>query len=252
MKTANFTYISPNGKTKIFGTVTLKDDGKVSVSLNNARFGTSAAERYQAKALAQKIVEADFQHEAVTHFHEVKVDKGLVAELTEKTQDLKVKFIEQTKKHARHKFDHAVKRNGWSEEEWYDAYGVQYEWKESPYGHDRGKKYLRPLPSEYHGKKLYRLRDAKDEVRRVVNDGYEKLEAKEVKLAENHYRDSILKLAERLNRKGIVDGSHFEISKAWVGVNLNLTIKHGDSTTKAWTIIAEGVIQRPHYRYLVK
>jgi hypothetical protein len=35
-------------------------------------------------------------------------------------------------------------------------------------------------------------------------------------------------------------------------VNIDMTLTDGEKTVKAFTIIAEGQIQRPHYRYLVK
>jgi hypothetical protein len=247
MKQANFTWTNPRGGRSIQGTVTLKSDGKTSISLHNAKFGTSMAERYQAKALANQIVAAQFKHEAITHFVESKTDKKVIAALTEKTQDLKTKFIQQTRKHARFVFDKAVEKSKWSEEKWYDAYGVKWEVKEQ-----YGKKYISPAPGEYNGKEIYKMRNAKESINRLVNDGYEKHEAKEVMGAERHYTDSIEKLAARLHDKGITDASDFTIKTGWVGVNLEITIEHGEQITRAWTIVAEGIIQRPHYRYLVK
>ena len=70
--------------------------------------------------------------------------------------------------------------------------------------------------------------------------------------AERHYANSIEKLAERLNQKGIKDDTEMIIKSGYVGVNFEITIEHNGLITKAWTIIAEGPIQRPHYRYLVK
>ena len=68
MKVATYTYNT--GGVTIYGKVTLKDDGKVSVSLSNAKYGTSYSERWKAKNLAKEIVAADFKHPAITHLSE--------------------------------------------------------------------------------------------------------------------------------------------------------------------------------------
>lgn len=251
MTTANFTWVSPrNSKIIIHGKVTLKDDGKVSVSMSGYdKYNSSASERYQAKALALQIVKDDFKHDAASNVVVTKHDTGLIAALTEKTQDLHDKFIDMTKKAARRIFDNCEKANKRTLTEWYDVFGVKWENKDL---NGTGRITSEPLRDEYNGKKLYKMRDAIQKTRIMVLDGYAKYEAKEIKYAENHYSDSIIKLARRLNDKGITDGSEFVITTGWVGVNLEITIKHGEQTTKAWTIIAEGEIQRAHYRYLVK
>jgi hypothetical protein len=43
-----------------------------------------------------------------------------------------------------------------------------------------------------------------------------------------------------------------KIISGTVGVNINITLTDGDKTVRAYTIVAEGEIQKPHYRYLVK
>jgi hypothetical protein len=74
---------------------------------------------------------------------------------------------------------------------------------------------------------------------------------KEVKYAEMHYTNSIVKLADRISKKGL-NMEVIEIKDASVGVNINTTITDGVKTVRAYTIVAEGEIQRPHYRYLIK
>lgn len=252
MKTANFNY-KCKSHGSINGKVTLKDDGKVSVSLNDAKYH-SAYERNSAKNLAAAIVKADFNHEAAFDVKEIKTGGGsLVAALTEKTQDLHDKFIEMTKTAAKRMFDSYVAASKRTQEEWCDKYGVKYEYKHNYMTKDLGGKGQFQLVSgEYNRKEVYTMRAAQDKTNTIVNGGYDKYEAGEVKYAEQHYKDSTIKLAQRLNDKGITDGSQFEITTGWVGVNLEITIKHGNEITKAWTIVAEGQIQRAHYRYLVK
>ena len=71
------------------------------------------------------------------------------------------------------------------------------------------------------------------------------------KNALSHYENSILKLALRIEQKEL-NQDKLEMVTSHIDVNISTTITDGDKSVKAWTIIAEGPIQRPHYRYLVK
>ncbi len=247
MTTANFKFETPKFRTAIYGKVTLTDEGKVSVSMPGYnRYNSSPAQRYQAKMLANEIVKADFNHPSASNVQRMgAADNSLVAALTEKTQDLKIRFIDATKKAARRMFDNKVEQNKRTLIEWFDAYSIAYDLDDST-RHE-----IHPFPVSYN-KDYYKMVDAIKNCKAVVAAGYEKFEAMEVKYAERHYRQSIEKLAYRLKQKGVTDSSQFEITNEWIGVNLHLTIKHGNEITRAWTIIAEGLIQRAHYRYLIK
>ena len=69
--------------------------------------------------------------------------------------------------------------------------------------------------------------------------------------AERHYEDSIIKLAARILKKELVI-DNLKIKTAHIGVNIETTLTDGIKTVRAFTIIASGAIQRPHYRYLIK
>ena len=69
--------------------------------------------------------------------------------------------------------------------------------------------------------------------------------------AEKHYEDSIVKLAMRIESKGL-NQSKLSVKTSHVGVNIDTVLTDGEKTVRAFTIIAEGPIQRPHYRYLIK
>ena len=71
------------------------------------------------------------------------------------------------------------------------------------------------------------------------------------KNAKLHYENSILRLALRIEKKEL-NQAKLEMTTSHIDVNIETTITDGDKTVRAWTIIAEGPIQRPHYRYLVK
>lgn len=178
----------------------------------------------------------------------------LVHELTDKTQELKERFIKITKKAAKRMFNYKVKQTKWTEEEWYKAFDVKYIYKEYRTYNPQNPIQIRITPdsSEYHKKNLHKMRDTKVRVKDIVDRGYEHFEKEEVKYAEHHYESSVIKLAQRLIGKGINNGSQFKITNEWIGVNLHITIKHGDQITRAYTIIAEGPIKRAHYRYLIR
>jgi hypothetical protein len=74
-----------------------------------------------------------------------------------------------------------------------------------------------------------------------------------MKNAEAHYSDSLMKLAERINQKGM-DMTNFQLTSGYVGINLEMTMTDGVKSVSAWTIWAaqDSELVSPHYRYLVK
>ena len=85
----------------------------------------------------------------------------------------------------------------------------------------------------------------------VVRNEQDKYIADSVKNAEVHYEQSIEKLAARVEKKNL-EISNLKVETAHVGVNIETVLTDGNKMVVAYTIIAEGEIQRPHYRYLVK
>jgi hypothetical protein len=220
MTTANFTYVYKSGSLNwnIHGTVTKKNDGKVSISIHNPDHYHAAA-RYQAKAVAQEIVKANFCHPAVQGAI-YEQDKSLVNILLEKTIDLHVA---------------------------YKLYSVPFIYKTFNYGSNP---FTEIQPVKY-DRDYYRMQAAIDNYKNVRKGGIKKFMDKEVRDANMHFNDSICKLSDRLMKKG-VDVKKMVITTARVGINIEITIVCNGVTTRAWTIVAEGPIQRAHYRYLVK
>jgi hypothetical protein len=249
MKTANFIYqYNRNGDRvqNVYGTVTLKNDGKVSISIHNGD-GYSYVAKYQAKVCAKAIVAADFRHPAVqgTIYEQ---DKSLVNVLLEKTTELHVAYINYTKKWSVKSFVYMGKFLEKTEEEQFDQYSVKWEYKS--YGVNKPFPY--PISNDNRSMKNYnRLRNDLDKYRRIREEGFKKYMDGEVKDANRHYNDSICKLSDRLMKKG-VDVKKMTIKTAQVGINIEITIECNGVITRAWTIVAEGEIQRAHYRYLVK
>jgi hypothetical protein len=67
----------------------------------------------------------------------------------------------------------------------------------------------------------------------------------------NHYESSIVKLAVRI-KKYDLNSDRLIITSSHIGVNLDCTLTDGEKTIRAFTIIASGDIQKPHYRFLIK
>lgn len=188
--------------------------------------------------------------------------KTLIEALTESTQDLKVKYIAQVKQWAKDQFKRDLECLNWNEIKWCEYFNLTprlANYRGEPITYDPKRKLVGSefwtLPDGFYNTKNYskmdRMRNAARNAERVGVDVYVK---KEVAKGESHYKYSIEKLAERLVKKGIANdrGADVKIESGWVGVNLELVITVDKIRVKAWTIVAEGIVQRPHYRYLVK
>lgn len=73
----------------------------------------------------------------------------------------------------------------------------------------------------------------------------------EIKRAKRHYENSIEKLAKRIEKKGL-DVDNLSFSTSYFDPNISTVITDGKREVNAYTIIAGGRVQKPHYRYLVK
>jgi hypothetical protein len=141
--------------------------------------------------------------------------------LKKETESLKIQYLEMTKK--------------WAEKEFYILRKWATDYNAGKFGFgESSKKYYR-LP--------YYIVNSNGKVEQHVNE----ME----KIAIEHYEFSIEKLAERIIKKGL-NQDNLKIVTSHIGVNIETTINDGNKTVRAFTIIAEGEIQKPHYRYLVK
>jgi hypothetical protein len=85
----------------------------------------------------------------------------------------------------------------------------------------------------------------------IIKTGLQKFVEKQVKQAGEHYESSILKLSAKIEKKGL-NFEKLEVKSGMVGVNFETTLTDGKKIVKAFTIVASGDIQKPHYRYLIK
>jgi len=124
------------------------------------------------------------------------------------------------------------------------------EWAENDFN------YLRKWAADYQAGKFKSTEASKQYYRLpycIVNPNgkIEDYVAKKVKDATDHYEDSIDKLAYRIEAKGL-DQTEIKATTSHIGVNIDTVLTDGVKTVRAFTIIAGGPVQRPHYRYLIK
>ena len=173
--------------------------------------------------------------------------KTLINLLTTETNDLRIQYFSKTKEWAIKNHTTAKIMVRWNDEEWCNYLGITPESKNN-YKNEP----VLGFPKGFYN--TSRSKDYRNKYNSVQNIcGYELHEyiTKELKYAQLHYEQSIAKLASRIIKKGL-NIENIKVKNNSLGVNINTEITDGVLTVKAWTIIAEGEIQRPHYRYLIK
>lgn len=243
MKSAHFTFI---GKQRTLrGKVILNDDGKISVSLSDGRMA-SYAMRYQAKKYAEKIATDGFIDPTITNFEEIVTNYNLLEILYKETESLKIQYLEKCTKYAQQKFESASKLTQLSIPDLFTKFDIPFTMVDGKLVQAEDL-YTNPL----HRGKPHIMSKELNNARAIVYQSEKIYVAKAIKLAEQHYKSSIIKLARRIETKGL-DISKLKTETSHIGVNIETILTDGNLTVRAWTIIAEGPIQQPHYRYLVK
>ena len=167
--------------------------------------------------------------------------------LLAQTAEFKSAFIAKTSQFADREFTRASEINKWSHEQWCAFFGIEPEVRQ----YYTGGNYL-TFPKNFyntHNGKVYRQTMSKMAI--IVCQGREGYIAKMIQNAERHYIQSIEKLAARVEAKELNIES-IKVTSGFQDVNFECTITDGIKKVRAFTIIAEGEIVRPHYRYLIK
>lgn len=255
MKSANFTYaaVTSSGTSNriLRGKVTLKDDGTISVNLTDARM-CSANMRYMAKKHGTKIAEDGFIDPKITNFVEENHNDILIDILKKETESLRIQYIEKTKEYANKKFEWAQKLWLSNITERMDHFNIKWEMQTKRSYAKNGPEFVEvPTVIGDFNTELNLMWKNVDEAKKIFATTLKTFIAKNVESAERHYNDSIQKLAKRIESKGLII-EKIKAVTSHVDVNIETILTDGDLTVKAWTIIAEGPIQRPHYRYLIK
>ena len=212
---------------QVYGKVTLKNDGKISISIENRNWNCGSVNDYATK-IAKEIVASNFNHPAITQLK--KDDNSLIKILADYTVDLKASYIEQCKIWAAKHFDLMVIASKTTPEE----NEISKDWRNNE---------TRAKRQEIQNR-IYKAYA-------ITSQGKEGYILKSEKHAIEHYEVSLSKLAERISKKEL-DIEKLKVVSSGMGVNIEIILSDGNKSVKAWTIIASGEIQRPHYRYLVK
>ena len=173
--------------------------------------------------------------------------ENLINILKKETETLKVQYIAKTKEWARDQFDVIMVRSGWDNLRWCKFFGLTQE----VYNEGRPSEFVSFPKGFYNSKQSREYARLQDQVSKVKKMGVDNFMLDEEKKAELHYEGSIVKLANRIEKKGLIV-EKLVVETSHIGVNINTTLTDGEKTVRAFTIIASGEIQRPHYRYLVK
>lgn len=246
MKEVTYEYKITSGRyigNVLRGTITEKPTGEPKISIRWAKDYPNS-DVWKARALGKQIIDLKYEHPSVTDIKEIKAE--LVDIIKQHTAEMRDLYYERVKERSVIEFQTIQSRNNRSIKEWYEAYRVEFDEVEQG-----GRMVIKPKPTEYHQKRLYKMRDAIEATRKVVNDGLPTYMEKMQKLAELHYESSTFKLARRITDKGL-NQELIEVTSGKVGVNLEILITDGTKTIKCFTIVAEGEIQKAHYRYLIK
>jgi hypothetical protein len=166
--------------------------------------------------------------------------------LLKETEPLKTAFIEKRRNWSIGYYATCEKRSKWNEGQWCEYLGI------APELCNKGTSLeFLGFPRNCNRKYLQEYSIARAAVHRTLSCGLEKFVTKEVTIAEKHYEASINKLAARIEKKDL-NISELKVVTSYIGANIETTLTDGIKTVRAFTIIAEGEIQRPHYRYLIK
>ena len=200
----------------------------------------------------------------------------LVKMLKEQTQSLRVQYIDKCVAYANSEYDNLKAKETAMKAVYCDyltaskgVYGanekaeivatfseivictgwVKHNWDENFHhdGYSRKYKMYRPKTAfDFFSNNWRKVRETK-----ALKSGKDKWVRLAEKNAKAHYENSILKLALRIEKKEL-NQDKLKMVTSHIDVNIKTTITDGDNSVRAWTIIAEGEVQRPHYRYLVK
>ncbi len=168
--------------------------------------------------------------------------------LRENTQDLLTQYLESIQESCENYLQSLKEKKDWNEEKWCEYFGLE------PRKVNEGTpmEFL-SFPRNFYNSKLSRKYDnIRNDIYRIVRcNEYDKFLERELKKGKLHYESSIIKLVDRLVKKGI--NENFEILEKRLGINFTMTLKSDTGKiVKCWTIVAEGPIQQAHYRFLVK
>lgn len=178
----------------------------------------------------------------------------LINTLTTETETLKIQYIAKSKEWAVQTYDKNEEKMNWGVAEWCAFLGIQAEIIEVTANKDGQAVLVKraKYPNGFFNTANSKTSDnAQKQVRKIKNQSKEEFVSNAVVNAEKHYEMSIEKLAYRIEAKKL-DLNSLKVKTAHIGNNIETVLTDGFKTVKAFTILAWGQINAPHYRYLIK
>lgn len=165
--------------------------------------------------------------------------KKIFEGLKKETVSFKKEYLERMKNYVTRDFDNTIEMYGeYEHDDWMSEFGREVKM----YGGRTTKRI---------NKDGERLRSKTNSFKRILNKGMKESHIQgEVDKYSDDFDMKLSKLAFRMDKKGFKN--NIKVTSEHVGVNFNCWVTDGEKTAHAYTIIAEGPIVRPHYRYLVK
>lgn len=167
--------------------------------------------------------------------------------LRQETHQLKLDYIEKTIQWANQDFDKAFEKSRWNEEQWCKWLGIDPETRKT----GDNKFHITFPKGFYNTSKAKELNNEQTKIRNILRVGKSEYISKSIKAANKHYEDSVNKLSDRIVKKGM-NTEMISIKSSYINHNLEASFTDGEKSVRAFTVLAFGPIQRPHYRYLIK
>jgi hypothetical protein len=172
---------------------------------------------------------------------------NLINLLKEQTVTLKEQYVQKTIDWANKDYQRYVEMKTWNEEKWAKHFGV-----ETRIANPGTSMEFITFDRRFYNSREYKVyKNLQNTIHQALSLGLNKYIERAKSNAEMHYESSIIKLSDRILKKGLNE-ENLKLTTSHIGVNIETTITDGVKTVRAFTIIAEGEIQCPHYRYLVK
>jgi hypothetical protein len=179
---------------------------------------------------------------------------NLVQKLLTETEPLKKDFLEKTKEFAEDSYKQFQDKVSWGAEEWCKYLNVEPEYRNT-IANKNGELVtvkLAHYPTGFFNTEKSKNLDAlHKQVFKVKSYTKEEFLELELNKAMKHYLNSIEKLAHRIKSYGL-DECKLKLETTYIDQNISTLLTDGNKTIKAFTILAWGQIQKPHYRYLIK
>lgn len=177
---------------------------------------------------------------------------NLSQKLHKETQQLKSDYITLTKRWANDYFNFCEKRLNWDKTEWANFIWVWTRivnpWTRMEFIDFESWKDRLDFTYSNANQKYRKYKEESEKTVKLWLDWYIK---KEIDKAIKHYEDSLTKLIDKIYEFWLIE-NNIIVKSAYMWTNIDITISDWIQEIHAYTIIAEGTIQRPHYRYLIK